>query len=89
MKNNLAVNRVVLSVAMLLYVIIATTYFVSLKFMNGIDVKDHKNHTVQFKHPVFQVVCGFSLEFVIVVCLYWPFDSLLRGSGMTSQTSFL
>jgi hypothetical protein len=40
MKSNPEVDRVLLAVAMVLYVIIATTYFISLKFMNGIDVKD-------------------------------------------------
>jgi hypothetical protein len=48
MKSNPAFDRAVLSVAMVLYVLIATTYFVSLKFMNGIDVKDPQNHTVHF-----------------------------------------
>jgi len=89
MREMAALDRTVLAVVMVMHVLILTSYFVSLEFIDRTDVKDANNQNVEYTHPVFLVVCGFSMEFVIIVCLYWPLEMFTRKTVVISPPKFV
>lgn len=69
-------QRTIYGLAYLFFLSLVAVKFVSLKIMNEIPVEGEDGGMINYAHPVFQAVCCFAVEFIIVVCIYWPFFSL-------------
>jgi hypothetical protein len=74
---------------MVLFVILVTSNYILSYFCLAQQVTNSQGETVYYLHTVFMTSACIALEFLIIVCIVWPYVSLKRESWLALRTSFI